>query len=73
MKGPFELLSDLYDYQYQYYRWYLHNRLLFSDVKGESLMKPLSYNIFSNEDSENLGQLIQTTTMLGFGTGNNDE
>lgn len=69
MRNPFEFLADLYDYNYQYYRWFAHRRLIFSDITIESLKKDLKYNIFENNDSENVGKLVKQTTLIGFTVG----
>ena len=70
MRNPFEVLADLYDYQYQYYRMYLSRRLLFSEITPDSFIKStLSYNIFSNKDYENINKLVPKSTLLGLSLG----
>ena len=65
MRSPVEFVGDLYDYNYQYYRWFLHRRVLFSDAKVEDFKKFASYDIFREDDRENVGLLVTETTMLG--------
>ncbi|CAF0794468.1 unnamed protein product [Brachionus calyciflorus] len=69
MRNPFELIADLYDYQYQYYRWFVHRRILFSEMTLDSLKQDFRFNIFENKDYENIGSLVKQTTLIGFGTG----
>lgn len=69
MRSPAEFIGDLYDYQYQYYRWFLHRRVLFSDTKIEDFKNFASYDIFREDDRENVGQLVTETTMLGAAGG----
>jgi hypothetical protein len=69
MKNPLDYVFDWYDYQYQYYRWYLHRRLIFSELSSDSLKKELKYNIFENKDHENVDKLIQQSTTVGFAAG----
>lgn len=69
MRNPFEFLADLYDYNYQYYRWFAHRRLVFSDITPESLKKEFKFNIFENNDSENVGKLVKQTTLIGLSVG----
>ena len=69
MRGPFEFIGDLYDYHFNYYRWFIHRRLIFSDLSWEQLYKDTRFNIFRNNDADNVGPLIQKTTLLGFFTG----
>lgn len=69
MRSPFELLADLYDYHFNYYRYYLHRRLLFSEISEETIKRDFKYNIFENNDSENVGDLVKQTTLIGFSLG----
>ena len=67
MRTPFEILADFYDYQYQYFRYYLHRRLVFGDVTPYKIfMDEMRFNIFKNKDGENVGRMIGQTTLLGF-------
>lgn len=69
MRNPFEFIADLYDYNYQYYRWFGHRRMIFSELSAESLKAEFKFNIFENNDSENIGKLVKQTTILGFSAG----
>lgn len=69
MRGPTEIIGDLYDYNFQYYRWFLHRRLLFSELKAEDVKQAITYNIFSENDHNNVGKLLQQTTLTGFSAG----
>ncbi len=69
MKNPFEYLADLYDYHYQYARWFVHRRLLFSDLTVEKLKEQNMVNIFENKDNENVGLMIKGSTFYGFAAG----
>ena len=69
MRSPFEFIGDLYDYHYNYYRWYIHRRLIFSDYSWEQLKKDTTFNVFRNNDAENVGALITKTTLLGLSAG----
>jgi hypothetical protein len=66
MRGPFELLGDLYDYQYNYYRWFVHRRLVFSDISATKVLNDLRFNIFRNKDYENINRVVGQTTLCGF-------
>jgi hypothetical protein len=68
MRNPLEVIADLYDYQYDYYRWYIARRVMFNDV-GLKALNGFRFDIFSNNDSENTGKLIAHTTMGGFFAG----
>ena len=59
MRNPVEIVRDLYDYQYQQFRWYLHRRLLFSGIGqnkegGENFFQPRFFRFNDREDSEKL-------------------
>ena len=69
MRGPVEFVMDLYDHEFQYYRWFIHRRLLFSEIKAEDVKQYISYNIFSNKDYENVGQLLSQSTLTGLSAG----
>ena len=69
MRGPLEFIGDMYDYHYQYYRWFLHRRLLFSELKAEDIKESIQYNIFAHDDRENVGKLITQTTLTGLSAG----
>lgn len=69
MRGPFEFLGDLFDYQYNYYRNYAHRRLIFSDYTWEQFYEDTHFNVFRNNDAENVGKLIRQTTLVGLGAG----
>lgn len=69
MRNPFELLGDFYDYHLQYYRWFLHRRLLFSDINAETLKKEFKFNIFENKDHENVGSLVKQSSLIGLSLG----
>lgn len=69
MRGPLELLGDAYDYHYDYYRWFAHRRFIFSEYSLESLRKDMTFNIFRNKDSENVGSLVKQTTLIGGSLG----
>jgi hypothetical protein len=69
MRNPIEFVMDLYDHEFQYYRWFIHRRLLFSEIKSEDMKQYINYNIFSNKDHENVGQLLSQTTLMGLSAG----
>jgi hypothetical protein len=69
MKNPFEYLADLYDYHFQYARWFVHRRLLFSDLSVEKLKEQNIVNLFENKDNENVGMMIKSSTIYGLGAG----
>ena len=69
MRGPLEIMGDAYDYQYQYFRYYVFRRLIFSETTTEDVKKTLKFNIFRNNDSENVGELVSKTTFLGLSAG----
>ena len=69
MKNPLEVLGDLYDYQFQYYRWFLHRRVLFSETSLDDVKKFSTYSIFKEDDRENVSSLVTQTTMLGASAG----
>lgn len=66
MRGPLEFIGDMYDYHYQYYRWFLHRRLLFSELKAEDIKESIQYNIFAHNDQENVSKLLTQTTLTGL-------
>lgn len=70
MRNPLEVIGDLYDYQFQYYRWFLHRRVLFSESSFDDVKKFSSYSIFKEDDRENVSSLVAQTTMLGASAGN---
>ncbi len=69
MKSPIEFLADLYDYQYEYYRWFIHRRHIFGESTLESFKETYGMNIFENNDSENVGKLVTNTTLFGAAVG----
>lgn len=69
MRGPFELIGDLYDYHYNYVRYYVHRRFLFSDYSWDQFYKDVRFNVFRNKDYDNVGQLLKQTTLYGFAGG----
>ncbi len=69
MRGPIEFLADLYDYQYEYFRWFMHRRHIFSEVTLDNFRENYKINVFANNDSENVGKLVLNTTLLGFASG----
>ena len=69
MRGPFEVLADAYDYHFQYYRWFVNRRLLFSEISTDTIHEKLGFNIFMNKDYENIDQLVGKSTFLGFTSG----
>lgn len=67
MRNPFEIVGDLYDRTYNYYRWYIHRRFLFSDISStDDVLNAVRFNIFANKDYENVGRLVTQTTLLGL-------
>lgn len=66
MRGPFELIGDVYDYYYNYVRYYAHRRLIFSEYSWEQFYKDTHFSIFRNNDYENVGSLVKQTTLTGF-------
>ena len=71
MRNPIEFVMDLYDHEFQYYRWFIHRRLLFSEIKFSDLKQYISYNIFAHNDYENVGNLLTQTTLTGLSAGKN--
>ena len=72
MRGPFEVLADLYDYQFQYYRYYINRRITFAEITPDSVIKKtMNYNIFKNKDYENINSLVTKSTLAGLSIGNN--
>jgi hypothetical protein len=69
MKSPIEFLGDLYDYQYEYYRWFIHRRNIFGESTLENFKETYGMNIFENNDSENVGKLVTNTTLFGVAAG----
>lgn len=69
MRNPLEIIGDFYDHQVEYYRCFVHRRLLFSEMTFESVKNNFKFNIFENHDSENVSKLIKQTTYLGLSTG----
>lgn len=69
MRGPVEFLADMWDYHYHHYRYYLHRRLIFSEISSESIKKDLQFNIFKNSDSENVERVVTQTTLIGLSSG----
>merc|ERR1712127_1152771 len=69
MRNPLEVAADLYDYQYQYLRWFLHRRVTFNDVSAADVKDSLGVNIFANNDAENVAQLVTTSTAAGAALG----
>lgn len=69
MRTPMEFVGDLYDYQYQYYRWFLHRRVVFSELSSDDFKKFASYKIFKEDDRENVGSLVTQTTLIGSTAG----
>ncbi len=64
-----ELAGDFYDYHLQYYRWFLHRRLVFSEFDSNELKRLTSYQIMKNDDRANIGSLLSQTTLLGASAG----
>ena len=72
MRGPFEVLADLYDYQFQYYRYYINRRISFTEITPDSIIKQtINYNIFKNKDYENINSLVTRSTLAGLSIGYN--
>ncbi len=69
MRNPIEFVSDLYDYNLQYYRWFMHRRLLFSEITAEDVKNSVKYDFLANKDYENVGKLITQTTFTGVSAG----
>ena len=69
MRNPLEIIGDFYDHQGEYYRWFVYRRLLFSEMTFESVRSNFKFNIFENNDSQNVSKLIKQTTYLGLSIG----
>ena len=69
MKTPQEVIGDLYDYHFQYYRWFLHRRVLFSESSWDDVKNATSYKIMKSDDRENVGPLVTQTALLGTTAG----
>jgi hypothetical protein len=69
MRNPIEFVSDLYDYNLQYYRWFMHRRLLFSEITADDVKNSVKYDFLANKDYENVGKLITQTTLTGVSAG----
>lgn len=73
MRNPLEVAADLYDYQYQYVRWFLHRRVIFNEVSAREVKDDMSVNLFANDDSQNVAKMVTTSTtygaFLGLGIG----
>ena len=66
MKTISEFFADLYDHNYQYLRWYVHRRVLFSEEKADDVDRIANrYSIFKNKDYENIHALGKETTLIG--------
>ena len=70
MRGPLELIADLYDYQWQYYSNYIQRRIIFTEITPDSVIKKtINYNIFRNKDYDNIDKLVSKSGLLGLSLG----
>jgi hypothetical protein len=67
MRNPVDWALDFYDYKINYYRNFMHRRILFGGLLEEkNQLNALKFDIFYNRDYENSGRLVAQTGLIGF-------